>query len=365
MSITACLIVRNEEQHLRQCLASLARHVNSILVVDTGSTDNTISIALEHQAQVFEHAWRDDFARARNQALDYAQGEWILYIDADETLHAADDDLSVLNNPKAVAATVSFRAASHLTCYPEHRLFRNRPDLRFISVIHETIMPGIQSIIAREGLEVVRSGAHIEHHGYEGDLTHKHQRNHPMLLRAVEEDPERVYLWHALGECELGLGDEAAAERAWREALALVRHHPGRPENALVYADMLSLPQARRNDGINDLETLLTEARKHHGNDPLIKWWLAQHCVFTGQTKQSRRLLGELLHTDSHSSPDCILAYDQRLFGAMSHALMGNSWMLEGNACAALACYEKAVACDPENREYRLKRDLAFAQNAA
>ena len=86
VKLSACLIVKNEEQRLAQCLDSLRSLANEIIVVDTGSSDRTVTIAQEYQARVFHFAWNDDFSQARNYAIAQAKGEWILVIDADELL---------------------------------------------------------------------------------------------------------------------------------------------------------------------------------------------------------------------------------------------------------------------------------------
>ena len=87
--ITVCLIVKNEEQFLAQCLKSVRGFAAQIVVVDTGSTDRTVEIAREFGAEIYSFAWCDDFAAARNAALEHATGDWILMLDADEELPAA------------------------------------------------------------------------------------------------------------------------------------------------------------------------------------------------------------------------------------------------------------------------------------
>jgi Flp pilus assembly protein TadD len=361
VSVTACLIVRNEQQHLETCLASLARWVSCIVVVDTGSTDDSIAIARRCGATVLEHPWPGHFAQARNLALDQARTEWVLYIDADETLDTQPGALDVLSDDRAIAATVSFRAARHLSCYREHRLFRNRPDLRFRGVIHETVLPDVLAIMEDEGKTVAHTDAHIEHHGYAGDITHKHRRNHPLLLQAVREDPERIYLWHALGECELALGNPAAAEAAWRSGLALVRQRPSRPADALIYADLLSLPQARTPGTVQDAQELLAEAARKHGNDPLIRWWRAEQLLQTGRTDAARELLHALLAEDAEQHMDSGLAYDLGLFGASAHAQLGQCALREGNYREATGWFERAAAGKPDNAEFRAKHAAARA----
>lgn len=84
--ISMALIVRDAEATLERCLASLAGHVDEIVVVDTGSTDETRAIARRHTDRVFDFPWVDDFARARQAAFDHATGEWVGWQDADEVL---------------------------------------------------------------------------------------------------------------------------------------------------------------------------------------------------------------------------------------------------------------------------------------
>lgn len=84
-SITACLIVKDESRVIERCLKSL-KGVNEIIVLDTGSKDATPQICTQNKAKVTYDIWRDDFAEARNKALEYCTGDWILSIDADEYL---------------------------------------------------------------------------------------------------------------------------------------------------------------------------------------------------------------------------------------------------------------------------------------
>ncbi|MHA2010088.1 MAG: glycosyltransferase family 2 protein, partial [Promethearchaeota archaeon] len=84
------MIVKNEGKVLRRCLESVKDHVDEIVIVDTGSTDDTIAIAKEFGAKVFEHPWEDSFSVARNQAIAHTNCQWLLQIDGDEELQACD-----------------------------------------------------------------------------------------------------------------------------------------------------------------------------------------------------------------------------------------------------------------------------------
>src|SRR5438874_13342326 len=84
--VAACLIVRDEADRLPACLAALRGLADEIVVHDTGSNDDTVATARRLGAIVIEGEWRDDFAVARNVALDHCSAEWILHLDADEVI---------------------------------------------------------------------------------------------------------------------------------------------------------------------------------------------------------------------------------------------------------------------------------------
>src|SRR5438477_6471542 len=87
--LTVCMIVKNEAANLRRALASVGPVADELVVVDTGSTDDSAAVAAELGARVAHFAWCDDFAAARNAALALASGAWILSLDADEELDPA------------------------------------------------------------------------------------------------------------------------------------------------------------------------------------------------------------------------------------------------------------------------------------
>ena len=84
VKISACYMVKNAAQDLARSLESLAKYVNEIIVVDTGSTDNTVEVAQKFGAKVFHEQWQDDFSTPRNVAIREAKGDWIVFLDADE-----------------------------------------------------------------------------------------------------------------------------------------------------------------------------------------------------------------------------------------------------------------------------------------
>ncbi|MDV2685099.1 glycosyltransferase family 2 protein [Alkalihalophilus lindianensis] len=90
VTISLCMIVKNEELLLARCLDSVVDLVDEINIIDTGSTDNTVQIAKEYTNRVFFYKWNGDFAAARNASFDHATKDYILYLDADDVIEKKD-----------------------------------------------------------------------------------------------------------------------------------------------------------------------------------------------------------------------------------------------------------------------------------
>jgi glycosyltransferase involved in cell wall biosynthesis len=195
--ISLTMIVKNEEANLASCLDSVVDLVDEIVVVDTGSTDRTVDIAIERGARVVHFAWCDDFAAARNAAIEAAHGEWIFWLDADERLGPAFRTKArrLFTGLRGENAAFLMRQLSESpdpmgssTAVDQIRLFRNRPDVRWEYRIHEQILLSIR----RTNASVRASGIVIDHSGYEDpDLRQrKLVRNTRLLELAYAEKPD-------------------------------------------------------------------------------------------------------------------------------------------------------------------------------
>ena len=96
--ISLCMIVKNEERSLARCIKSVKSLVDEIIIVDTGSNDNTINIAKDLGAEIYNFEWCDDFSAARNESIKYANHQWILLLDADEFV----DENSIIELKKII-----------------------------------------------------------------------------------------------------------------------------------------------------------------------------------------------------------------------------------------------------------------------
>ena len=210
VTVSAALIVRDEEGLLGGCLQTVADHVNEIMITDTGLTDRTREIAEAIGARIIDRPWTGDFSAARNAALDAVSSDWVLYIDADERVRLPDGGrASDYVEPTAVAGFVRFRPRTGFTRYREWRLFRSDRRIRFEEKIHETMVDAIQAVSVAEGAPAIRTEIGIDHLGYDGDQASKHARNLPLLREAVKAYLSRIFLWFhptdtlaAIGEIE-------------------------------------------------------------------------------------------------------------------------------------------------------------------
>jgi tetratricopeptide (TPR) repeat protein/GT2 family glycosyltransferase len=229
--VSLCMIVRNEEGNLPDCLRTAADLVDEVIVVDTGSTDGTREVAARLGARVFDFPWVDDFAAARNEGLRHATGDWIFWLDADDRLN--EDNRRRLRT--LFAGLGATNAAFLMKCLcpgpggttvVEHaRLFRNHPDVRWRFRIHEQILPSVQ----RLGGSVHDTDVVIHHTGYQDPALHRRklERNLRLLQLAQTEHPDEPWVLVELGQNYLALGRTHEALPLLRRGLE--RSHPGDP----------------------------------------------------------------------------------------------------------------------------------------
>lgn len=237
-TLSLCVIAKNEEQFLGDCLASVREIVDEIIVVDTGSTDRTVEIAESFGAKVFHFPWNGDFAAARNESLAHATGDWILVLDADEMIppegHA--ELKKALRHPEYVGYSLIIenlmgKDGEKSQTALIFRLFRNRPDIRFEGIIHEQALPAAQ----RTGLPIQNVQTRILHRGYMDqylDERNKYQRNLDILLRQVEVEPENPFVYFNLGQTYKLLGQFSSAEKAYHTSLEMLEEQKASPTTA-------------------------------------------------------------------------------------------------------------------------------------
>jgi len=205
-TLSLCMIVKNEERFIEDCLESVKDVVDQIVILDTGSTDKTLEIVQKYDVDVHHFKWCDDFSKARNESIKHAMSNWILWLDADERLQPSSKrkilkELTSVQKPVIYQVQINNKTsdAADAQLSTAYRLFTNNRGISFKGRIHEQLAH--DSSFSKP--DVRRSQIIIEHLGYaiEGDLkSEKNQRNLKLLQQMVTENPEDGYAHYTLGQ---------------------------------------------------------------------------------------------------------------------------------------------------------------------
>jgi tetratricopeptide (TPR) repeat protein len=196
-TISACMIVKNEEAMLSGCLESIRSWVDEIIIVDTGSTDRTVEIAKSYGAKLYFQEWTKNFSYHRNFSISKATCDWIFIIDADEEFvlddlpslrqAAAQNDLrlvsfNIFNINKETGQTTSFLHSV--------RLFKREANLRYDGIVHNQLM-------FDPGEKALRLGISIRHYGYDlspEKMKQKLDRSRELLEKQLQDDPDNCFV---------------------------------------------------------------------------------------------------------------------------------------------------------------------------
>lgn len=337
-SISASLIVKNEERFLFACIASLRGQVDEVVIADTGSTDRSIEIARDAGARVIRIEWTGDFASARNRCLDACVGDWILYIDADECLRMPPGVKlgAEIDRPDWAAAMVKFRPKSGFTRYWEHRLFRRDPEIRFEGKIHESQAPAVKAFARKHGLDIGRADVAIDHFGYDGDQSGKHPRNLPLLLESIAANPARPYLWYHLAETHAALGRLQEALETGERGLIVAGQ--SQTDKEAVDVNLLAQTVARlRIDSGMDPSAVIEPALRRFPEDYAMMFLKARWLFGVGRLTETIAILDHLLAIDPSSLPPGLMAFDERIFGTFARDLKAAALVKRGDMAGAAA----------------------------
>lgn len=201
--LSICMIVKNEAENIEKCLNSIIGVADEIIIVDTGSTDETKNIIkrFNFKTRLIESNWINDFSYSRNISISVAQYEWIMWMDADDILPY--ESANIINQLKRLPADRIFRFNIHNMNVADYsivekekflqpRMFPRNEKLKFKGILHESIV-----FTAKEtGIpETYLSGVTIEHHGYSNreKLYEKLKRNLRLMLIAFGFPPNKKW----------------------------------------------------------------------------------------------------------------------------------------------------------------------------
>jgi tetratricopeptide (TPR) repeat protein len=271
--LSLSMIVRNEAERLERCLHSLAGFVDEMVVVDTGSDDDTAAIAASCGASVHHLPWPGDFAPARNHALDLVRGDWVLVLDADEWLRpeARAPLRALMEQPQVLLINLLRQevGAAQSPFSSVSRLFRRHAAIRWSRRYHAMVDDSVAALLEREPhWQVLACGEPaLVHEGYRPELLAASDKA-ARLREAMEADladrPGDPYACAKLGALEVSQGQRARGIALLEEGLARVgagspaeryelllhlaiARSPGEPAAAAtLYRQALALPLEER-----------------------------------------------------------------------------------------------------------------------
>lgn len=349
--LTLCMIVKNEADWIARCLSSVQGLANQIVVVDTGSDDDTVMLAKSYGAEVYDYVWKDDFSDARNFSLKQAQGEWVLVLDADESVTRADHaklrtliDSSDISGYRMEQRTYGnslkhdafvFRGEDRYTESEPYkgwisswlvRLFQNRPEFHYVYAVHELIEPAIESY----GGRIEDCSVPIHHYSQEksqGYLERKLQRYLGYGLRQIELTPNDPKPYMEVAMVYMENADYVRAEHVLLEAL----RKSGPNIDLYDVLATLYLDSARPVKA----EEFVRKGLSLNPADPVLLNKLASVYVAVGKYKEADRILRRA----KKISPSLVMTSNN--FGLL--------YVLSGQEQRALKAFGKTLALDPGN----------------
>jgi hypothetical protein len=363
MLLSVCFVTRNEEQSLGRALASVRDLAQQVIVADTGSTDATVAIARQAGAEVLAFPWNDDFAAARNFALEQATGDWILWLNPDEELQQTTHGLfreclarqtafgyfclvQQVNEPGRPEECVETQ---------EFRLFRRRPEIRYAGRTHPHFVTRPEEIARAEGMALHPSAITIRRHAYQSvATTAKLQWAARLLAKELDDRPGQLYYLIEYGRTLLLLHNPTGHE-VLAEAAKSVRDSSQLPHAPIPHVQVL-------------LEYLLTDASAHvpvaldadqawelgrrwFPNSAPLLWAQASRLFHRDKYRESADCLERLLLLGKTGSYDKTNPFDWRIVGERAMMNLGACYTRLGQLDRAEACFRSLLSSDSLHRQ--------------
>ncbi|MBI2658838.1 glycosyltransferase [Candidatus Woesearchaeota archaeon] len=309
-TISLCMIAKNEEKFLEQCLNSVKDVVDEIVVVDTGSTDNTKNIANKFGAKIFDFKWVDDFSAARNESIKHASKDWILVLDADEVIEKQDlgKIKNTIDDAKDIAGfsleqrsylnkffegsaknESNFELVKDYPFYISHhlvRLFKNKLGLYFRHRIHELI----EDSITEKNLKYEKTGIVLHHFGSLKEtslIIGKAGEYSKIILKQLEENPKSSRYNYQAARMYLGGNDFSNALKYFEKTAKID------PNYKLVFSEIAKI-YLQMNDKNRAIECF-KKSIKYNSNNPSPANNLAVVYMSMGKFENAKKILEEQL----------------------------------------------------------------------
>jgi len=284
MNISSCLIVKNEADNIVRSLESIKKIADEIIVVDTGSTDNTVEIAQSFGAKVFFYEWDNNFSNAKNFALDKATGDWIIFLDADEyfgdnakkKLRFVLKHISPNKNIDALLCkliNIDVQFGRIISENPAIRVFRGKTGIRYEGSIHEQPLKHGKTLNAANITDV---SLIIYHTGYShAVLPEKIKRNLKILEQDIKDNKITNLTYYYMSQSHYSLKNYEETIKYARLSLA----EPDMKNTIMAYLPYVLLVKGmlelKDRYSFEEIEKYIDEAIAHYPTHPEIWYILA------------------------------------------------------------------------------------------
>ncbi len=226
LPLSVCIIAKNEEKHIGECLKRLSSYGFEIVLTDTGSTDRTLAVAEKYTDRIYHFDWCDDFSAARNFCMEKASHDWILSLDCDEYIEKLDQAAlgRCMEAHPDCAGRILIRSRflrDGLTSYEQTRVSRlaDRRYFHFTGAVHEQLerRDGAAKTIYDAPVTIL----HVGYDETESDMREKSRRNIALLEAQLEKEGPDPYLYFQLGQSYRRLGDAEKAFSSFDAGLSM------------------------------------------------------------------------------------------------------------------------------------------------
>lgn len=352
MLLSLCMIVKNEENTLGRCLESVKDIVDEIIIVDTGSTDDTIRVAKKYGAKIFFYKWDNSFANARNYSLSKASKDWILIMDADDELRSEDKNkvIKLINDENTKLNAYFGETLSYSGDFSDYniysnlniRIIKNGKGYKFSGDIHEQIIPGDED----KNKTSIFGIADIKfyHYGYlkeTVDNKNKRKRNMDIINKILEKDPNNTFMLY-------NMGIEYSAKGEYLEALKYLEKAYKNFNTSLGFAPKLLLKMISCNEILQNFDEclrLIEEGLKYYPKCTDYEFYKAN--ILYRQKKYSSAIESAKKCISMGESP-ILLREVSGVSTYRPYYLLGTIYFNIGDYDGAYKCYDESLKLNPK-----------------
>lgn len=350
--ISLCMIVKNEEKVIERCLSSVASLVDEIIVVDTGSTDQTKELVSKYTSNIYDFAWIDDFSAARNYASSKATGEWILVLDADEYIDEENfkafveeikADQNQYNSYTAKILNFTGNNGESLIQNYHDRIYKNHSHIKYYRKIHEQFQHELG-----EPLRIKNSSLLIFHSGYLTSTVNekdKTSRNRELIDQEIETGQNQAFDYFNIGNEYFSMSEYGRAFDSYLEAYKLKTDFRLTWVSTTVIQMIICLINTER---YSDAMLVIKEAEQLYTKSPEIKYLKAELFLQRGQLEDAEQ---EFLHLVNNSDLFDGIIIRPDLKDQKPHLRLGDIYLIKEDYNNAIFHYTSLLNINKYNNE--------------